>query len=106
MIEWSIDNRTASFRIVGSGKSLRIECRLPGADCNPYLAFAAVLASGLDGIKNKLEPPPMFQGDAYRGSDLKHVPKTLFEALNLLEKSEFASSSFGEHVHRHYCHFF
>jgi glutamine synthetase len=57
-LAWSHDNRTASFRVVGKGPSLRIECRIPGADCNPYLCFAAALASGLDGIANKIEPPP------------------------------------------------
>jgi glutamine synthetase len=63
-LAWSYDNRTAGFRVVGRGNSLRIECRIPGADCNPYLAFAAALASGLDGIKNKIEPPAIFAGDA------------------------------------------
>src|SRR5262245_6274798 len=52
-LAWSYDNRTAGFRVVGHDQSLRIECRIPGADCNPYLAFAAALASGLDGIANK-----------------------------------------------------
>jgi glutamine synthetase len=74
---WSHDNRTAGFRIVGSGPSLRIECRIPGADCNPYLAFAASIASGLDGIENELEPPPMFSGDMYSAKDLPEVPKSL-----------------------------
>ena len=58
-IAWSYDNRTSSFRVVGQGQSLRIECRIPGADCNIYLAFAAALASGLQGIKDKLPLPPM-----------------------------------------------
>ena len=56
-LAWSHDNRTAGFRVVGRQGSLRIECRIPGADCNPYLAFAAALASGLDGIVNHTEPP-------------------------------------------------
>ena len=64
-LAWSHDNRTASFRVVGEGPSLRIECRIPGADCNPYLCFAAALASGLDGIANQIEPPPLFDGDVY-----------------------------------------
>ena len=64
-IAWSYDNRTAGFRVVGHGSSLRIECRAPGADANPYLAFAATLAAGLDGIEKKIEPPPEFTGDAY-----------------------------------------
>ena len=64
-IAWSYDNRTAGFRIVGHGSSLRIECRTAGADANPYLAFAATLAAGLDGIENKIEPPQAFEGDVY-----------------------------------------
>ncbi|HFQ93397.1 MAG TPA: glutamine synthetase, partial [Anaerolineae bacterium] len=59
-LAWSYDNRTAGFRVVGRGDSLRIECRIPGADVNPYLGFAAALASGLDGIANQIEPPPIF----------------------------------------------
>ena len=59
-IAWSMDNRTAGFRVVGQGPSLRIESRVPGADCNPYLAYAAALFSGLDGIANRIEPPPAF----------------------------------------------
>ena len=69
-LAWSHDNRTASFRVVGKGPSLRIECRIPGADCNPYLCFAAALASGLDGIANQIEPPPLFDGDVYAAKSL------------------------------------
>src|SRR4051812_21174233 len=64
-IAWSYDNRTAGYRIVGSGNSLRIENRIPGADCNPYLVFAASLASGLYGIENNLQPPEQFEGNIY-----------------------------------------
>ena len=67
---WSYDNRTAGFRVVGHGESLRIECRIPGADTNPYLAYAAVLASGLDGIANKIEAPEIFLGDVYQAQEL------------------------------------
>lgn len=75
----SYDNRTTPFRVVGRGKSLRIECRLPGADCNPYLAFAASLASGLDGIRHRMEPPAALQGDGYGATDpeLLKVPQSL-----------------------------
>ena len=69
-LAWSYDNRTASFRVVGKGQSLRIECRIPGADANPYLSFAAALASGLDGIAKKTEPPPIFEGDVYAAKSL------------------------------------
>jgi glutamine synthetase len=102
----SYDNRTAGFRIVGKGESLRIECRIPGADCNPYLAFAAALASGLDGIQNRIEPPAIFEGDVYTAQALPHVPYTLKEATDLFEKSAFAVEAFGQAVVNHYVHFF
>lgn len=105
-LAWSYDNRTAGFRVVGKGKSLRIECRIPGADCNPYLAFAASLASGLDGIKNKIEPPEIFTGDIYAAKDLPRVPYTLAEATERFANSEFAKKAFGEDVVEHYAHFF
>lgn len=105
-LAWSHDNRTASFRVVGTGDSLRIECRIPGADCNPYLVYAAALASGLDGIASDMQPPAEFRGDAYHAAELPHVPKTLAEATRLFEQSEFARRTFGEDVVRHYAHFF
>ncbi|MAT13914.1 MAG: glutamine synthetase [Planctomyces sp.] len=105
-LAWSNDNRTAGFRIVGSGQSLRIECRIPGADCNPYLAFAASLASGMEGIKQKIEPPECFSGDMYHADEIPEVPKTLHEATDLFERSEFVREAFGEAVQHHYTHFF
>jgi glutamine synthetase len=101
-IAWSHDNRTAGFRVVGHGNSLRIECRVPGADCNPYLAYAAALASGLDGIANQIEPPAVFQGDIYAAQHLPHVPKSLREATELFAQSEFAQRAFGADVVEHY----
>src|SRR4029453_8177479 len=92
----SYDNRTAGFRVVGHGASLRVECRLPGADANPYIAYAAALAAGLDGIKNKIEPPPIFQGDIYAARDLPRVPGTLREAIDEFERSDLAHAAFGE----------
>jgi glutamine synthetase len=103
-IAWSYDNRTAGFRVVGHDKSLRIECRIPGADCNPYLAYAAALASGLDGVENKIEPPEIFQGDVYQAQHLPRVPYTLRESTDGFEKSEFAKKSFGVDVVEHYTH--
>ncbi|MGH7899834.1 MAG: glutamine synthetase family protein, partial [Candidatus Binatia bacterium] len=103
---WSYDNRTAGFRVVGAGDSLRIECRIPGADCNPYLAYAAALASGLDGIEQKIEPPPMFTGNVYAASELPHVPATLREATELFAGGELPRRAFGEEVVEHYAHFF
>lgn len=105
-LAWSIDNRTAGFRIVGEGDGLRIECRLPGADCNPYLAFAASLASGLDGIANRTEPPEHFAGDIYSAQDLPRVPYTLAEAAERFGHSDFAKRAFGDDVVEHYLHFF
>jgi len=105
-LAWSYDNRTAGFRVVGKGQSLRIECRIPGADCNPYLAFAGALASGLDGITNKIEPPEIFSGDVYAAETVPHVPRTLHEATDLFANSEFAKQAFGEEVVEHYTHFF
>lgn len=105
-IAWSYDNRTAGFRVVGKGSSLRIECRIPGADCNPYLAYAASLASGLDGIANKIEPPPIFEGDIYSAQDLPRVPYTLEHAVDIFANSDFAKQAFGEDVVQHYTHFY
>ncbi len=105
-IAWSYDNRTAGFRVVGSGKSLRIENRIPGADCNPYLAYAASLASGLDGIVNKIEPPAMFDGDIYAAQSLPRVPRTLEHAVEIFAASDFAKRSFGADVVEHYAHFY
>jgi len=105
-IAWSHDNRTAGFRVVGKGQSLRIECRIPGADCNPYLAIAAVLASGLNGIVQKVDPPPSIAGDLYRATEVDRVPKTLAQATGLFANSDFAKRAFGEDVVEHYAHFF
>ncbi len=105
-LAWSYDNRTAGFRVVGKGKSLRIECRIPGADCNPYLAFAASLACGLDGIKNKIEPPELFVGDIYAAKNLPEVPRTLAAATERFSNSKFAKQAFGDAVVEHYTHYF
>lgn len=105
-IAWSYDNRTAGFRVVGQGSSLRIECRIPGADVNPYLAYAAVLASGLDGIRNRIEPPEMFEGDVYQAEELPRVPRTLRDATDLFESSGFVTEALGADVQAHYTHFF
>jgi glutamine synthetase len=105
-IAWSHDNRTAGFRIVGHDSSKRIECRAPGADANPYLAFAAAIAAGLDGIENRIEPPPAFEGDVYGAAELPQVPRTLNEAIHALAESPWARATFGEDVVDHYLHFF
>jgi len=106
-LAWSYDNRTAGFRVVGVDTAgMRIECRIAGADANPYLALAASLASGLDGIENKIEPPPEFEGDVYTARDQPQVPHTLNESIAALESSTFARQVFGDDVVDHYLHFF
>jgi glutamine synthetase len=104
-LAWSDDNRTAGFRVVGQGSSLRIECRIPGADCNPYLAYAAALASGLDGVEQRTEPPSKFDGDVYSAADLPRVPATLEEALSHFTSSEIAARTLGSDVVEHYGRF-
>ncbi len=104
-VAWSYDNRTAGFRVVGSGSGLRVECRIPGADANPYLAFAALLAAGLDGIENRIEPPPLFSGDVYAARDLPRVPATLRDAIVAFEASDLFRRAFGEDVVEHLLHF-
>ncbi|MEN8114302.1 MAG: glutamine synthetase family protein, partial [Actinomycetota bacterium] len=105
-IAWSYDNRTAGFRIVGSGPSLRIENRIPGSDANPYLVYAATLAAGLDGIENRTEPTEMFSGDVYAAAHLPSVPSTLRDATDGFAESEWARDVFGAEAHDHYVHFF
>lgn len=102
---WSLDNRTAGFRLCGAGsKGIRIECRIGGADLNPYLAFAALIAAGLAGIDEKLELDPPFTGDAYAGEGIPEVPKTLREAIESLDKSELMRATLGNAVVDHYVH--
>ena len=91
---------------MGSGPSLRIECRVPGADCNPYLTYSAALASGLHGIDNRTTPPPVLEGDAYTANHFPHVSTSLCSATDLFEQSDFVQATLGEDVHRHYTHFF
>jgi glutamine synthetase len=100
-VAWGKDNRTCSMRVVGHGQGLRVENRLPGADVNPYLALAAMVAAGLHGIENELELEPVFEGNAYE-SDKPRVPHTLYAARDLFEGSGVARSAFGDDVVEHY----
>ncbi len=104
-IGWSYDNRTTGFRLVGHEQSLRVECRIPGADANPYLAFAALLAAGLDGIERKLEPPEIFVGNLYEAENVPQVPRTLAEAIEAAESSAMLRKALGDEVLEHYRHF-
>ena len=100
-IVWSRDNRTCGFRTVGEHTGARVECRIPGADANPYLAFAATIAAGLWGIENKVEPPPMFVGNAYEAKDVPRVPYSLHEAVETFRGSTVAREAFGDFVFEH-----
>ncbi|MEQ1899827.1 MAG: glutamine synthetase family protein [Devosia sp.] len=102
---WSRDNRTAGFRLCGENtKGVRVECRIGGADLNPYLAFAALLAAGLKGIEDKLVLEPVFSGDAYGEKKLREVHKTLRDATTALKKSKMLVAAFGQGVIDHYVH--
>ena len=100
-IAWGHDNRTCGFRIVGEHKSFRVENRIPGADANPYLAFAATIAAGLYGIENAIDPPEMFRGNAYEAKDVPRVPSSLHEAVDEFERSEVARKAFGDLAFEH-----
>ncbi|MEU0898464.1 glutamine synthetase family protein [Streptomyces massasporeus] len=100
-VAWGQDNRTCALRVVGHGRSLRFENRLPGGDVNPYLAVAGLVAAGLHGIEQKLELPEPCPGNAY-AADLDHVPTTLREAAELWENSPIAKAAFGDEVVAHY----
>jgi glutamine synthetase len=102
---WSPDNRTAGFRLCGEhSKSIRVECRMGGADLNPYLAIAALIAAGIKGIEDKMPLEPAFVGDAYITKKLREIPKTLREATDTLRKSKMLKDAFGEQVIGHYVH--
>jgi len=101
---WSHDNRTVGYRVVGKGKSFRIENRMPGADANPYLAFAAMLAAGLAGIENGLDCGADYHGNAYADASLRSLPGSLQEAAELYAASALARASFGDSVVDHYAH--
>jgi glutamine synthetase len=103
-LAWGYDNRTCGFRIVGHGLSLRVETRIPGADVNPYLAYAALLAAGLHGIERGLEVGPSFEGNAYE-SDVERFASTMREAIAALEQSEVARAAFGDEVVDHYLNY-
>jgi glutamine synthetase len=102
---WSRDNRTAGFRLVGDGsKAIRMECRIGGADLNPYLAFAGLIAAGLAGVDENLKLEPPFKGDAYAGAGIPEVPKTLREATVRLAGSAMLQTALGADVVAHYVH--
>lgn len=100
---WSKDNRTAGYRLCGeASKGIRIECRVGGSDLNPYLAMAALLAAGIDGIERKLDLQPEFKGDAYGSQDAQQIPATLRDATKTLDDSKMLRAAFGDDVIDHY----
>lgn len=102
---WSMDNRTAGYRLCGENtKAIRIECRVGGSDLNPYLALAALLAAGIEGIEQKRDLEPAFVGDAYGGTDVREIPGTLREAIVALDGSAMLRAAFGDAVIDHYVH--
>ncbi len=102
---WSADNRTAGFRVCGAhSKAVRVECRIPGSDVNPYLACAALLAAGLDGIERKLPLEPEMKGDMYSAQGIREIPHNLREAADLLHGSSMLRAAFGDDVIDHYTH--
>ena len=103
-LAWGHDNRTCGFRIVGKGPALRAETRIPGADANPYLAFAAIIAAGLHGIEHELPLPAAFEGNAYE-SDVERFPHSLREAIAALESGTMARAALGDEVVDHYLNY-
>jgi glutamine synthetase len=101
-VVWGRDNRTTGFRIVGHGPSLHIENRFPGGDMNPYLAYAAEVGAGLYGIEHKIELPRECKGNGYEATGCDRMPRALYEAISLLERSEAAVEIFGQDVVDHY----
>ena len=108
-VAWGPDNRTCALRLVGHGPSLRMECRVPGGDVNPYLALAGLVAAALSRVPEAsgsagqlAELPPPVTGNAYALTGLPRVPATLDEALALWESSALAAEAFGADVVRHY----
>lgn len=102
---WSLDNRTAGFRVCGEGtKGIRVECRIGGADLNPYMACAGLLAAGLAGIEQKMDLEPAISGDIYSARRVREIPKTLGEAADLMSKSKMLRAAFGDDAVDHYVH--
>jgi glutamine synthetase len=103
-LAWGNDNRTCGFRVVGHGAGRRVETRIPGGDVNPYLGFAAIVASGLYGIEQGLEPPAALEGNAYE-SDAERFPSSLREAIDALADGSTARAAFGDQVVDHYLNY-
>ena len=103
-LAWAHDNRTVGFRVVGREHSFRIENRMPGADANPYLAFAATLAAGMAGVEEGLDCGSVYEGNAYVDESLPALPGSLHEAAESLVKSKLARRALGDDVVDFYVH--
>jgi glutamine synthetase len=101
-VAWGPDNRTCALRLVGHGPSLRVECRVPGGDVNPYLALAGLVAAALSGVSRSMQLPAPVTGNAYGLAGMPRVPATLHEALALWSSSALAAEAFGTDVVEHY----
>ena len=100
---WSVDNRTAGFRLCGEGsKAVRVECRIGGSDLNPYLAQAAMLAAGIKGIETEMALAPPTSGDIYEASEATDIPGTLRAATETLRHSTVLREAMGDDVIDHY----
>jgi glutamine synthetase len=105
-VTWGEDNRTAALRLVGKGESRRIENRIPGADVNPYLAYSAMLAGGLRGIEEGIEPiGEAATGNAYGMIESPKLPSSLEEATIAFESSQMVNEAFGSVIQKHYANF-
>ena len=93
---WAHDNRTVGFRVVGHGNSFRIENRMPGADANPYLAFAAMIVAGMAGVEEGLDCGEVYDGNAYVDPKLPALPRSLREAADLLDRSKRRATALGD----------
>ncbi len=102
-IGWSVDNRTAGFRLCGDGtKAVRVECRIGGSDLNPYLALAGLIAAGLAGIEEGLSLEPPLTGDVYDAAEVPDIPSTLRAATETLRGSDMLRAAMGDAVVDHY----
>jgi len=102
-VRWGTDNRTCALRLVGhGGHSLRVENRVPGADVNPYLAIAALVAGALHGLDNELSLEEAYGGNAYEDAAAPRVPASLRDAVGLWETSAVAREAFGDEIVAHY----
>ncbi len=100
---WSVDNRTAGFRLCGADtKAVRVECRIPGSDINPYLTQAALLAAGLKGVEDKLTLADAATGDMYEDDSVPEIPRTLRAATETLRGSSMLRAAMGDDVIDHY----